>query len=187
MVFREYSHHLRSDTYVQCAGPLSEYLGFFHLYKLFVRYCYPIQNKTDLFKNELMPKPNDFSDLPEYFVRKVRHKSRVRLMKSLTEMLQALITALSQIRIETGETLPIVRKFLINQLKFNDNSSNSVRPSGLINIRSLNETMSSIRTRTTSHISSAPWVVPSFLLPLPSAAFFKVARRLVHRTVRVRK
>ena len=49
------------------------------------------------------------------------------LTELLTEMLQALITALSQIRIETGETLPIVRKFLINQLKFNDNSSNAVR------------------------------------------------------------
>lgn len=74
-----------SKTNLQCAGPSSEYLGFFHLYKLFVRYCYPVQNKTDLFKNELMPKPNDFSDLPEYFVRKVRYNSRLKLTRLLTE------------------------------------------------------------------------------------------------------
>jgi len=74
-----------STTNLQCAGPSSEYLGFFHLYKLFVRYCYPVQNKTDLFKNELMPKPNDFSDLPEYFARKVICNSRLKLARLLTE------------------------------------------------------------------------------------------------------
>ncbi|KAG9053325.1 hypothetical protein FS842_008339 [Serendipita sp. 407] len=63
--------------------------------------------EEDLFKNELVPRPNDFSDFSEYFLRK------------------ALITALSQVRLENGETLPIVRRFLIDQLRYNDNSTNS--------------------------------------------------------------
>ncbi|KAG8754509.1 hypothetical protein FRC14_005012 [Serendipita sp. 396] len=75
--------------------------------RLFFRYCYDPLNREDLFKNELVPRPNDFSDFSEYFLRK------------------ALITALSQVRLENGETLPIVRRFLIDQLRYNDNSTNS--------------------------------------------------------------
>lgn len=56
----------------QCAGAVVEFLGLYHLYKLFFRYCYEPQNREDLFKNELVPKPNDFSDFSEYFLRKVR-------------------------------------------------------------------------------------------------------------------
>lgn len=108
------------------------------------------------------------------------------LTELLTEMVQALITALSQIRIETGETLPIVRKFLINQLKFNDNSSNAVRPPSR-HTWLLNDTLSSIPTRTMLLTSSEPWVVPLCLLPLLSVASFRVAKRLVHRTVHVQK
>lgn len=105
-----YFFRVRSEaalSLVPCAGAVVDFLGLYHLYKLFFRYCYEPQNREDLFKNELVPKPNDFSDFSEYFLRK------------------ALITALSQVRLENGETLPIVRRFLIDQLKYNDNSTNN--------------------------------------------------------------
>ncbi|KAG8818496.1 hypothetical protein FRC17_010811 [Serendipita sp. 399] len=105
-----YFFRVRSEaalSLVPCAGAAVEFLGLYHLYKLFFRYCYDPLNREDLFKNELVPRPNDFSDFSEYFLRK------------------ALITALSQVRLENGETLPIVRRFLIDQLRYNDNSTNS--------------------------------------------------------------
>jgi hypothetical protein len=40
---------------------------------------------------------------------------------------QSLVTALSQVRLDNGDTLPIVRRFLLDQLKYNDNSTNNVR------------------------------------------------------------
>jgi hypothetical protein len=48
-------------------------LGLFHLFKLFLRHCYePEDANQDLFVHTYVPKPNEFSDLSEYFVRKVR-------------------------------------------------------------------------------------------------------------------
>lgn len=105
-----YFFRVRSEaalSLVPCAGAAVEYLGLYHLYKLFFRYCYDPVNKEDIFKNEVVPKANDFSDFSEYFLRK------------------ALITALSQVRVENGETVPIVRRFLIDQLRYNDNSTNN--------------------------------------------------------------
>jgi hypothetical protein len=56
----------------QCSIPRLDYLGLFHLFKLFLRYCYdPEDPNQDLFAHTYVPKPNDFSDLSEYFVRKV--------------------------------------------------------------------------------------------------------------------
>ena len=49
-----------------------DFLGLFHLFKLFLRYCYdPEDPKQDLFDHTYVPKPNDFTDFGEYFVRKV--------------------------------------------------------------------------------------------------------------------
>ena len=57
---------------LQCAIQRMEWLGLFHLFKLFLRYCYdPEENKPDLFSHTYVPRPNDFSDFAEYFVRKV--------------------------------------------------------------------------------------------------------------------
>ncbi|KIY52676.1 hypothetical protein FISHEDRAFT_63651 [Fistulina hepatica ATCC 64428] len=92
---------------VQCAIRKLEFLGLYHLFKLFLRYCYaPEDPAQDLFTHKYVPKPNDFSDLAEYFVRK------------------ALITAISRVRFENGKTPTIVRQFLIDQLRFNDNTAN---------------------------------------------------------------
>ncbi|KAJ7611016.1 hypothetical protein FB45DRAFT_329816 [Roridomyces roridus] len=93
---------------VNCSIPKLKYLGLFHLFKLFLRYCYDPENPNqDLFAHTYVPKPNDFSDLSEYFVRK------------------SLINAISRIRFENGKTPSVVRKFLIDQLRYNDNTSNT--------------------------------------------------------------
>ncbi|KAG1893915.1 uncharacterized protein F5891DRAFT_1256836 [Suillus fuscotomentosus] len=56
---------------VHCAIRKLDFLGLFHLFKLFLRYCYdPEDPNQDLFAHTYVPKPNDFSDLAEYFVRK---------------------------------------------------------------------------------------------------------------------
>ncbi|PPQ63820.1 hypothetical protein CVT24_009770, partial [Panaeolus cyanescens] len=92
---------------VNCAIRKLEFLGLFHLFKLFLRYCYdPEDPNQDLFQHTYVPKPNDFSDLAEYFVRK------------------SLISAISQVRFENGKTPSIVRQFFIDQLRYNDNTSN---------------------------------------------------------------
>ncbi|KAL1729840.1 hypothetical protein EV714DRAFT_251135 [Schizophyllum commune] len=93
---------------VHCAVRRTEFLGLFHLFKLFLRYCYDTEDpKQDLFKHSYVPKPNDFSDIAEYFVRK------------------HLVTAIARVRFENGKTPPVVRQFLIDQLKFNDNTTNA--------------------------------------------------------------
>ncbi|KAF8204343.1 hypothetical protein K438DRAFT_1716031 [Mycena galopus ATCC 62051] len=93
---------------VHCSIPRLDYLGLFHLFKLFLRYCYdPEDPNQDLFAHTYVPKPNDFSDLSEYFVRK------------------SLINAISRTRYPNGKSPSIVRKFLIDQLRYNDNTSNA--------------------------------------------------------------
>ena len=41
---------------------------------------------------------------------------------------QALVTAISQVRFDTGKTPSVVRQFFIDQLRYNDNTSNPVIP-----------------------------------------------------------
>ncbi len=49
-----------------------DFLGLFHLFKLFLRYCYdPEDPQQDLFTHSYVPRPNDFSGITEYFVRRV--------------------------------------------------------------------------------------------------------------------
>ncbi|KDN40979.1 hypothetical protein K437DRAFT_258484 [Tilletiaria anomala UBC 951] len=95
---------------VNCAVPTLEYLGLFHLLKLFQsRYChqqppdYEAEGPLDML---LIPKANDFSDLPEYFLRR------------------AILHAISRVRNEHGRPLSQVKRFLVNVLRYNDNSSN---------------------------------------------------------------
>lgn len=75
----------------------------------------------------MVPKPNDFTDMAEYFVRKVRLFATVLAATANVFTIKALITALSQIRIVSGETIPLIRTALNDQLRLNDNSSNNVR------------------------------------------------------------
>ncbi|KAF4611399.1 hypothetical protein D9613_004170 [Agrocybe pediades] len=84
---------------VNCAIRKLDFLGLFHLFKLFLRYCYdPEDPNQDLFSHKYVPKPNDFSDISEYFVRK------------------SIVTAISQVRFENGKTPGVLR--------YNDNTSN---------------------------------------------------------------
>ncbi|KAI0049299.1 hypothetical protein FA95DRAFT_1538598 [Auriscalpium vulgare] len=92
---------------VTCAYRKLDFLGLFHLFKLFLRYCYePEDAQQDLFAHSYVPRPNDFSDYPEYFVRR------------------ALIRAVASVRFENGKCPAVVRQFLIDQLKYNDNTAN---------------------------------------------------------------
>lgn len=84
-------------------------MGLFHLFKLFLRYCYePEIQGQDLFSHTYVPRANDFTDIAEYFVRK------------------SLLVAISRVRFGDGKTPVIVRRFLIDQLRYNDNTSNPV-------------------------------------------------------------
>ncbi|KAM6498612.1 hypothetical protein JOM56_006560 [Amanita muscaria] len=92
---------------VNCAIRKLDFLGLFHLFKLFLRCCYdPEDPKQDLFDHTYVPKPNDFTDFAEYIVRK------------------SLIHAISRVRFENGKSPAVVRKFLIDQLRYNDNTTN---------------------------------------------------------------
>ena len=53
-----------------------------------------------------IPKPNNFSDMTDYFVRR------------------ALIHAIARVRDHRGRALPIVQRFLVYLLRYNDNSTN---------------------------------------------------------------
>ncbi|KAF8580130.1 hypothetical protein K439DRAFT_1648275 [Ramaria rubella] len=93
---------------VTCASHRLDFLGLFHLFKVFSRYCYDSDDRSqDLFTRSYVPKPNEFSDFSEYFVRK------------------AVVSAISQVRLNNGKSPPIVRQFLIDQLRHNDNTTNS--------------------------------------------------------------
>ncbi|EJC98793.1 uncharacterized protein FOMMEDRAFT_161628 [Fomitiporia mediterranea MF3/22] len=90
---------------VNCASRRLDFVGLFHLFKLFLRYCYePEDSSQDLFSHKFVPRPNDFSDVAEYF---------------------ALVNAISQVRFENGKTPPEIRQFFIDQLRYNDNTTNA--------------------------------------------------------------
>ncbi|KAG7099822.1 hypothetical protein E1B28_001631 [Marasmius oreades] len=105
-----YHYRIRAEAalaLVNCAIRRLDFLGLFHLFKLFLRYCYdPEDPNQDLFSHTYVPKPNDFSDLSEYFVR------------------MSLVTAISRIRFENGKSPSVVRQFLTDQLRYNDNTAN---------------------------------------------------------------
>lgn len=102
-------------------------MGLFHLFKLFLRYCYdPEDPNQDLFAHTYVPKPNDFSDLAEYFVRKVCLQGATSISQLMS--LQSLVNAISQVRFENGKTPSVVRQFLVDQLRYNDNTANPVSP-----------------------------------------------------------
>lgn len=92
---------------VKCAYQQLDFLGLFHLFKLFLRNCYdPEDPQQDLFTHSYVPRPNDFSDIAEYFVRR------------------AIVKSISRVRFANGKCPTIVRQFLIDQLKYNDNTAN---------------------------------------------------------------
>jgi transcription initiation factor TFIID subunit 2 len=71
-VSRNWCFEVASLNTSQCAIPKLDYLGLFHLFKLFLRHCFePEDPRQDLFTHTYVPRTNDFTDLAEYFVRKV--------------------------------------------------------------------------------------------------------------------
>ena len=59
---------------LQTTGPETDHLGLFYLLKIFQsRYCHePEKDMIDPFTFQCIPRTNDFSDLGEYFIQKVR-------------------------------------------------------------------------------------------------------------------
>ncbi|KAH7057737.1 hypothetical protein BKA57DRAFT_385108, partial [Linnemannia elongata] len=95
----------------RCAIPQTEWVGLLHLTKTFQhKYCYPPTHATTFRLSDptipCMPKPNDFSSLAEYYLQK------------------AIPIALSNIRDERGYCPLKVRQFLLDLLRFNDNTGN---------------------------------------------------------------
>ncbi|GAA5825196.1 hypothetical protein JCM3770_002346, partial [Rhodotorula araucariae] len=93
---------------ISCATAQQEYLGLFHLFKLFQTwYCFePDVETKDPFGFRCIPKTNDFSDFTLYFLKK------------------ALLTAVSMVRDEHGQTPPVIQQFLVDLLTYNDNLGN---------------------------------------------------------------
>ncbi|TKY85733.1 hypothetical protein EX895_005273 [Sporisorium graminicola] len=95
---------------VHCAIPQLDNLGLFHLLKLFrTQFCHDSPDEASI-ENPLdvpcIPRANDFSDAADYFLQR------------------ALIHAISRVRNPDGRTPPQVKRFLINLLRYNDNSTN---------------------------------------------------------------
>ncbi|WFD29826.1 hypothetical protein MSPP1_000839 [Malassezia sp. CBS 17886] len=108
----KYFYRIRAEAahgLANCALPHLDLLGLFHLLMLFrTGYCIPVPNASDstALDAPCIPKPNDFSDMADYFVRR------------------ALVHAIASIRDRKGKALPIVQHFLITILRYNDNSTN---------------------------------------------------------------
>ncbi|KAG8894105.1 hypothetical protein FRB99_001519, partial [Tulasnella sp. 403] len=90
---------------IRCAVPELNHVGIFHLLKLFTAYCFQPQQKKHEFSTRFVPRPNDFTNVQEYFVRK------------------SIISSLSQFHYSADMDY-IVPRFLIDQLKYNDNTTN---------------------------------------------------------------
>ncbi|KAI9479594.1 hypothetical protein BDB00DRAFT_173553 [Zychaea mexicana] len=96
----------------KCGGGDNDWVGLHQLYKMFQgRYCFPPAGSPSdpedpLTWTHAIPKPNNFSTLPDYFVQK------------------GLVIAFSQVRDENGVTPIKVRQLLLDLLKYNDNIGN---------------------------------------------------------------
>ncbi|WFD03799.1 hypothetical protein MOBT1_002493 [Malassezia obtusa] len=110
----KYFYRIRAEAahgLANCALPHLDLLGLFHLLMLFrTTYCFDLPPEHGGDRTALdapcIPRPNDFSDMADYFVRR------------------ALIHAIARVRDHQGKALPLVQRFLINLLRYNDNSTN---------------------------------------------------------------
>ncbi|GAA6019407.1 hypothetical protein JCM11491_004818 [Sporobolomyces phaffii] len=93
---------------ITCATAHQDYLGLFHLFKLFQTwYCFdPDVETKDPFGFRCIPKTNDFSDFTLYFLKKT------------------ILTAISMVRDDKGQTPPVIQQFLVDLLAYNDNLGN---------------------------------------------------------------
>ncbi|KAK4688551.1 transcription initiation factor TFIID subunit 2, partial [Tremellales sp. Uapishka_1] len=99
-------------------NPECDYIGLFHLLKLFgTLYCYPSKedDEGDLIHSRLKPKPNDFSNLTEYFLKK------------------SFIAACSEMRDPaTKKVWKVARQLLLDLLNSNDNTTNDYSDSSYL-------------------------------------------------------
>ena len=115
-----YFHGIRvaaADVLTRCARDETNWIGLFHLEKAFQElFCY---------RDSPMPRRNDFSDRALYY------------------MQRAIPRAISRVRDNSGRATPRARSFLLDKLKFNDNSNNDFSDSHYLALlmRSLAETM----------------------------------------------
>ena len=97
-----YNHNIRvmaAEALRYHAAQNQSWVGLRHLEMAYAEFfCYP-ESKT--------PKPNDFTDIPGYFVSK------------------AIVTAISGVRGLDGRCPKDARGFILDQLRFNDNQNNS--------------------------------------------------------------
>lgn len=139
----------------KCATQTHEFLGLFHLFKLFqTRFCFePDKQTLDPFGFRCIPKTNDFSDLGEYFLKKVSLTCRLSAHLYVADCgAKTLITAISMVRDGEGQTPPVVLQFLVDLLAYNDNMGNKVciRFVSWLNAYLLTRRNSSSLTRSTS-------------------------------------
>lgn len=103
---RRYFHGIRTAaarSLIKHAKQEIEYIGLYHLRKAFEEFfCLPPPNSR-------MTKPNDFSNRATYYVQ------------------CEIIRAISEVRNNEGEAPMQVKEFLLDKLKFNDNSASEVR------------------------------------------------------------
>lgn len=94
------------------AVPTTDYLGLFHILKLYQHFfCHPPETETlDPFEIQCKPLPNDFSNFADYFVQK------------------ALISTMGGLVDQNGgnSVWRNVRQLLVDLLRFNDNTLNRV-------------------------------------------------------------
>ncbi|MBW0488935.1 hypothetical protein O181_028650 [Austropuccinia psidii MF-1] len=107
----EYFFRIRVEAVlalVSCANSQCGFLGLFHLLKLFqTQYCFPPKQEPDSPWNiRAIPKPNQFDNFADYFIRK------------------ALTTAIAQVRDQNYNSPAICQQFFLDQLIYNDNSVN---------------------------------------------------------------
>ena len=100
---RRYYHGIRTAAamnLVKCATVVNDWIGLFHLEKAFHDlYC---------FSGSSMTKANDFSDRISYIIQ------------------CSILKAIAQVRDTNGRAPARVKSFLLDKLKFNDNSNNRV-------------------------------------------------------------
>ncbi|KAG8886099.1 hypothetical protein FRB98_001473 [Tulasnella sp. 332] len=104
----QYFYRVRMEAamlLIRCAVPDLDHIGIFHLLKIFTTWCFPPPGRKHEFNQRFIPRPNDFSNIPDYFVRK------------------CIIATLGQWAYSSVWDYSVPR-FLIDQLKYNDNTTN---------------------------------------------------------------
>ncbi|KAG9000448.1 hypothetical protein FRB94_005418 [Tulasnella sp. JGI-2019a] len=104
----QYFYRVRMEAamlLIRCAIPELDHIGIFHLLKIFTTWCFPPPGRKHEFNQRFIPRPNDFSNIPDYFVRK------------------CIIATLGQWAYSSVWDYSVPR-FLIDQLKYNDNTTN---------------------------------------------------------------